>query len=82
MNSKFTKNVTTWGLKFYTVNLDLEKLKTLKDSEIRYIDCSDKNILELDRDLIVDIFKKFTNLKTLNLLENSAESLVSFNTLI
>ena len=56
LNSKFTSNLTTWGVKFYTVDMDLEKLKALSDSEIKYIDCSNRNILELDRDLVINIF--------------------------
>ena len=32
VNSKFTKNLTTWGVKFYTMDMDLEKMKNLDDS--------------------------------------------------
>ena len=64
------------------MNLDLIKVNETDDASLKSIDCSDRNLLDLDRDLVIDIFKKFTNLKILNLGGNNVDSLVSFNTLL
>jgi len=44
LNRKFTQNVTDWGLKFVTFKMDIDKLKSSKNENIKFLNLNNRNI--------------------------------------
>lgn len=59
--------MTTWGLKFYTFERDLNKINQTQDSDLTNLSISGRNIFAA-KDF--SIFKSFPKLKSLDIKEH------------
>jgi len=79
LNSRFTLNVNTWGVKFANYYPNLEGFDSVEIQDFKALDLSSRNIFHLED---FSLFSEFKNVKNVNLKSHEIETFDDTNKLI